>query len=356
MNPTPSPPPERGTCETLPGIPFTAAPVHRNMGGSGRLQRGHLSMKLTSLRAGIVGAALVACGLLAAPTAAVAAPPPGVDRHEIAAAESAAAPGYWTPERMRSAIPAAVLVADKVASTPAAKVAKGAPVTYGTATTGAGVELQAASEAPVPTIGKVFFTLGGRNYVCSANSVSAANGSTVATAGHCLHSGKGKYASRFVFVPAYENGAAPYGQWAATSLSAPIQWTKGGDLTYDTGFAKVGTLNGRTLAQTVGSTPIAFNQARGLAYEAFGYPAAAPFDGQTLKSCAGTATADPYGQTQSQGIPCDMTGGSSGGPWFLASGAQNSLNSFGYNTIANVMFGPYYGSVAQSTYAAAAAS
>jgi hypothetical protein len=51
-----------------------------------------------------------------------------------------------------------------------------------------------------------------------------------------------------------------------------------------------------------------------------------------------------------------MTGGSSGGPWFLGSGAQNSVNSFGYNNIPNVMFGPYYGSVAQTTYATAAAS
>ncbi|WP_350348707.1 hypothetical protein ABIQ69_01895 [Agromyces sp. G08B096] len=316
-------------------------------------------MKLTSLRAGLAGAALVAAGLLAAPTAAVAAgspegAPPSVDHVDLPAAESAAAAGYWTAERMRAAIPADVLVADKVASTPAAEVAKGAPMTYGSPAAADSVDLQAASEAPVPNIGKVFFTLGGRNYVCSANSVSAANGSTVATAGHCIHSGKGKYASRWIFVPAYENGAAPYGQWAAVSYSAPTQWTKGGDLSYDTGFVKVGTLNGRTLAATVGASAIAFNQARGLAYSAFGYPAEAPFDGESLQSCAGTATADPYGQSQSQGIPCDMTGGSSGGPWFLSSGAQNSLNSFGYNNIPNVMFGPYYGSVAQAAYTAAA--
>ncbi|RXZ68760.1 trypsin-like serine peptidase [Agromyces albus] len=316
-------------------------------------------MKLTSLRTGLVGAALVASALLAAPTAAVAAPPsgsPGVDHVGVPAAETATAAEYWTPDRMRGATPADVLVADKVASTPASEVAKGAPVTYGKPAPAPDVDLFATSEAAVPNIGKVFFTLGGRNYVCSANSVSATNGSVVSTAGHCVHSGKGKFASRWIFVPAYENGAAPYGQWAATSFSAPTQWTKGGDITYDTAFVKVAPLNGRTLAQTVGASAVAFNQARGLAYEAFGYPAAAPFDGQTLKSCAGTATADPYGQTQSQGIPCDMPGGSSGGPWFLGSGAQNSLNSFGYNNIPNMMFGPYYGSVAQTAYATAAAS
>jgi V8-like Glu-specific endopeptidase len=316
-------------------------------------------MKLTLIRSGLVGAALVASALLAAPSAALATPPsgsPGVDHVGVPASETASAAQYWTADRMRAAIPAEVLVADRVASTPASDVAKGAPVTYGKPAPVPDIDLYATSEAPVSNIGKVFFSLGGRNYVCSANSVSSTNGSVVATAGHCVHSGKGKYASRWIFVPAYQNGAAPYGQWAATSFSAPTQWTKGGDITYDTAFVKVAPLNGRTLAQTVGATAIAFNQARGLDYEAFGYPAAAPFDGQTLKSCAGTATPDPYGQTQSQGIPCDMTGGSSGGPWFLGSGAQNSLNSFGYNNIANVMYGPYYGSVAQTAYATAAAS
>ena len=316
-------------------------------------------MKLTSLRAALAGAALVACGLLAAPAAANAAPPPvppGIDQHAVPAAEAASAAAYWTPQRMRAAAPADVLLTGKAASTPAAEVAKGAPVTYAKPGPGGEVTPMATSESPVPNIGKVFFTLNGRNYVCSGNAVSASNGSVVSTAAHCVHSGKGKYATNWVFVPAYENGAAPYGQWAATSLTAPTQWTKRGDISYDTGFAKVGQLGGRTLAATVGASAIAFNQARGLAYEAFGYPAAAPFNGQTLKSCSGTASPDPYGQTQSQGIPCDMTGGSSGGPWFLGTGAQNSVNSFGYNNIPNVMFGPYYGTVAQQTYATAAAS
>ncbi|GAA4047474.1 trypsin-like serine peptidase [Agromyces indicus] len=310
-------------------------------------------MKLTSFRAALTGAALVACGLLAVPTAASAAPPtppPGIDQRAVPAAEAAAASSYWTAERMRAAIPADVLLAGKTASTPASKVAAGAPTTYGASATA-----MVAAEAPVSNIGKVFFTLSGKNYVCSGNSVSAANASLVATAAHCVHGGKGKYATNWVFVPAYENGSAPYGRWTATTLTAPTQWTRGGDITYDVAFAKVAPLNGRTLSATVGATPIAFNQARGLAYDAFGYPAAAPFDGQTLQSCAGTASPDPYGQTQSQGIPCDMTGGSSGGPWFLSSGAQNSVNSFGYNNIPDVMFGPYYGSVAQSTYATAAA-
>ena len=44
------------------------------------------------------------------------------------------------------------------------------------------------------------------------------------------------------------------------------------------------------------------------------------------------------------GIDCDMTGGSSGGGW-IAGGGVASVNSYGYSTLPNVMFGPYQGSV-----------
>ena len=98
---------------------------------------------------------------------------------------------------------------------------------------------------------------------------------------------------------------------------------------------------------------MAFNLARHLSYTANGYPAAPPFDGETLKSCAGTAVDDSFGGTQSQGISWNVTGGSSGGPWFTG-GVQNSINSFGYDGVANTMFGPYWGSVIQGAYNAAA--
>jgi hypothetical protein len=55
------------------------------------------------------------------------------------------------------------------------------------------------------------------------------------------------------------------------------------------------------------------------------------------------------------GIDCDMTGGSSGGGW-IAGGSVASVNSYGYRTLRNVMFGPYQGSVAQSLYTQASGS
>ena len=265
---------------------------------------------------------------------------------------------YWTAERMMAATPGDVLVGDNVTSVGRSEVEVGQEKKVTKQSRNPKVTPTATQQTPVDHIGKVFFTLGGSDYVCSGNAISAANESTVATAGHCVNEGPGAFASRLVFVPAYENGTAPFGQWNATELYAPTQWTSGGDITYDTGFAIVSSPTGASLSDTVGASGVAFNEGRGLTYSAFGYPAAAPFTGNTLQSCSGTATDDPYAQSESQGIPCDMTGGSSGGPWFIGSGStgyQNSVNSFGYNNVANTMFGPYWGSVIESAYDAAAA-
>ena len=285
---------------------------------------------------------------------AVAAPAPAeadVETFSVPAAETAAAATAWSPERMEAATPADVLVSDQVG-----QLEQGAPDGETSTVQAQEASLQAVPAAPVSHIGKVFFTLGGADYVCSANSVASDNGNTVATAGHCLNEGPGAFASEFIFVPAYDEGAAPYGQWAATDLVAPTEWSNGGDINYDTGFAIVDGPGSATLASTVGASGVSFNESVGLDYTLYGYPAAAPFDGESLQSCAGTSFADTFGGSDSIGVDCDMTGGSSGGPWFVGSGAggvQNSVNSFGYNAQPGVMYGPYWGSVIQGAYEAA---
>ena len=55
------------------------------------------------------------------------------------------------------------------------------------------------------------------------------------------------------------------------------------------------------------------------------------------------------------GIGCDMTGGSSGGGWVVGNTVL-SVNSYGYTTEPNVMYGPYQDSVAQNLYTTAAGS
>ena len=125
---------------------------------------------------------------------------------------------YWTPSRMKNAIPVGAKVDSQAAKKPNAAAS-------------------AVQETPQPRFGKVFFTLGGSNYVCSGTATSSSNGDVVTTAGHCLNEGPGAFATNFAFVPAYDNGAAPYGTWTAQTLYTTSAWAGSGDFDYDVGFA-----------------------------------------------------------------------------------------------------------------------
>ena len=78
---------------------------------------------------------------------------------------------YWTPARMKSAIPVGVKVNPN----------KGKP---GGSTGGTAV-----SEPAQPKFGKVFFTEGNSNYVCSGTATTSTNVDLVTTAGHCVNEG-----------------------------------------------------------------------------------------------------------------------------------------------------------------------
>ncbi|MDN5727609.1 MAG: hypothetical protein L0G99_17020 [Propionibacteriales bacterium] len=264
---------------------------------------------------------------------------------------------YWTAEKMKSATPASKSLdpAQKTTKSPKPNVGKRVAVQGKS-----GLAAPSADqERPRKAVGKIFFTMQGRNYVCSGNSVASNNDSVVSTAGHCLNEGPGAFVTNFVFVPAYENGAAPYGKWAAKTLMAPTSWKNSGDFNNDVGFAVMRPdSQGRQLADVVGSTGIEFNSARGQQVVSYGYPADPPFNGELLYSCSDTAARDSVDPSKAgQGILCDMTGGSSGGPWMLNNGNQTSVNSFGYKyETPKRMYGPYFGDVAQQVYQAASSA
>ncbi|WP_235585499.1 trypsin-like serine peptidase [Serinicoccus chungangensis] len=262
-----------------------------------------------------------------------------VAKHAAASTRSAQAEvrAYWTPERMKNATPREMARPD----------GKGKP--GGTTSSAQAVQAPAQAE-----LGKVFFTLGGANYVCSGTATDSANGDVVTTAGHCLNEGPGAYATNFAFVPAYDNGARPYGTWVAESLVAPQAWVNSGDFNHDVGFAVMAEQGGQSLTDVTGDYPIAFNQGYGLTFDAFGYPAASPYDGEELWRCSGVAGQDTRGTTDHR-LPCSMTGGSSGGGW-ITGGVLNSVNSFGYQGERDVMYGPYFGNVEQQVYTAASTS
>ena len=257
---------------------------------------------------------------------------------------------YWTADRMRGAIPV-----DRTnrAGAPRENAKPGGGGTSGT-TSATSVEVTVAPGSELTAHGKVFFTDNGVNYVCSGTALA---GDVVWTAGHCVNEGPGDFYTNFVFVPAYRDGDAPYGKFPAPELLTIARWMDGGEYGVDVGAA-IPTPNaaGQTLSAAVVERSIAFDAPRKQAYNVYGYPAAKRFSGQRMRVCntawsRDDASADP----DTMGVPCDMTGGSSGGGWVTSSGVVASVVSYGYGSLRNVLFGPHLESEAQQLYSDAAA-
>ena len=233
--------------------------------------------------------------------------------------------------------------------------------------------------------GKVFFTMGATDYVCSASVVEEllVDRSLVLTAAHCVYDETNlRFARHWIFVPAYTQAPAAFdpdgefcastqfGCWTASALVVSNGYAFAGGFNdtaalHDYAFAVLG--NGGTQLDTVddavGSAPIAFSE-----YAAdsdswlFGYPAARQFKGSQLVYCRGALGFDSYSENSTYRVPCKMTGGSSGGPWmspFVADGSSAgngtifSLNSYGYRGI-SAMYGPKLNADTEALYVVAA--
>jgi hypothetical protein len=166
------------------------------------------------------------------------------------------------------------------------------------------------------------------------------------------------YIPDFDDAPTYTCASSALGCWTATRLAAHAQFVSAGGfndqaVAVDFSFARVG-LGGKGV---VGNVELdAATHGYGLKTSgvsltdtlwAFGYPAAGKYRGNDLVYCKGTLRNDPHG-ADTWGMACNMTGGSSGGPWIAEStnpgtteGKVASLNSYGYSGL-TVMFGPKF--------------
>ncbi len=163
-----------------------------------------------------------------------------------------------------------------------------------------------------------------------------------------------------MFVPAYLDGSAPYGRFTASKLFSTSGWVGAGDFRYDLGAAAVSTSDTSALDLTTavgGGRTLRAGASVRASYTLYGYPQGSPFDGRTLRGCASPfGLFDPYSaEPKPIGVGCNMTGGSSGGAWLNDAGEVVSVNSFGYSSYPDVMFGPQQGSDAAGLFAAAQA-
>ena len=177
---------------------------------------------------------------------------------------------------------------------------------------------------PISTVGKLFFTQRGVNFVCSASVIQR---STLATAGHCVHDGSNNVAgwsTNVLFCPSQNPAGSPRGCWAGTTLSTSFQWFSASNIDRDIGCIVTRTF-GTTINNRVGNVTgwlgRAWNWPSRQSTFAWGYPQAAPFAGNRLITTASTEwyqlDRNPAETQLSKYIGNDMTGGSSGGPWWI---------------------------------------
>jgi hypothetical protein len=275
--------------------------------------------------------------------------------------------GYWTEARMKSALPL------ELAVDPVSKI--GTLRTTSPQPTGIvdDSDWGARGGLPQTAVGKVFFTQGTSNYVCSGSLVQDDNPSIalVITAGHCVIE-RGKFATNWMFVPNYD--ADPNNKWYATNLVVRSEFasqmkfnTKA--LQHDWAFAVIKIANFTKDGKSrVNGTVLPDSSSNSFTFSApgfsgdtasstgLGYPQGTPYNGCCIKFAFGSIATDNSANTW--GMPSNLTGGASGGPWLsspttdptqnVSSGPWNSLgsvssvNSYKYTNDSTRMYGPKF--------------
>lgn len=310
-----------------------------------------------------IGLALIIVPLIAAPASAR-------SEHDRVVA-------YWTPARMASAKPRDLTPAG-ANITPRARPGGGGGVTGKSWVNGGPV---------LDLTGKVYFSMAGGNWQCSGSIVDdqgRSGFSMVLTAGHCaVDEATGLFATNWMFMPNWDRQPATFNTACSGSFYGCWTTAGGGGLYAHWGFVHAGSFNnqavthdwafavvasggksGEQLDGSVatggagGSYPIQFTGgvSAGNRLQAFGYPAAGKYKGNDLTWCAGNIGQDVGTANQTWSMACNMTGGSSGGPWFEGlnetngtGGVLSSLNSYGYSGVSN-MYGPKFNDRTLATY------
>ncbi|MGA7398215.1 MAG: hypothetical protein WBW62_12290 [Solirubrobacterales bacterium] len=212
-----------------------------------------------------------------------------------------------------------------------------------------------ASRLPERLHGKVFFRVGANRYSCSGTLVSSATGQTIFTAGHCVYDYEiRQFVTDFIFVPGYDSGNAPFGEYPATALATTQGWANRGDLSYDIGIA---SLAGTPTKDLGGSEKVAFNRStKNRSYKIYGYPADPQplYDGEKLIGCKSEAAGRDVGSPRPiVAYPCNMSHGASGGSW-MSGGYLSAVFSYIHcdssAATCGYAFASYFSNAAKSLY------
>lgn len=285
---------------------------------------------------------------------------------------------FWTVERVRQAKPRDAVIDpvsgavtygkpdDKPGGGGGGKPGGGGGGGGTTTTTDGASWLRDGDHILEDSVGKVLFAFGSNYYVCSASLVGTSSGkSAIMTAGHCVYDeALGVFADKWTYIPDYDYRAVSLdrdnkfcdgtelGCWPAVELTTTQGWTSR-DFDFDVAFVRLGeggkTEALRSITAAVPTSQHIFSSVTGSPFiHLFGYPASGKYKGTDLVYCAGQPEPDPWGDGGTHGVICNMTGGSSGGPWLddFDSGSETGvavgLNSYGYSGDKH-MYGPIFG-------------
>jgi len=207
-----------------------------------------------------------------------------------------------------------------------------------------------------PTVGKIFFTRGGFDYVCSGSMIPSKYHNIVLTAGHCTNMAK-QWDSKLTFVPYYRNGKAPYGSYPLKKAWTTSQWwNHSGNLNYafqyDISMVATYSYQGHYPGSYTGWNAIAFSKGTKFKVAAYGYPAESPYSGEYQRYWRATTKKFHYGLY----MKSNLTGGASGGPWLVSynnskrRGVAYGVNSVGPANGRGWMATPYFGYYAKKLW------
>jgi V8-like Glu-specific endopeptidase len=291
-----------------------------------------------------------------------------------ATAEQARVLSYWTRERIANATPR-----DFVRNANG-RFGLAKPAPHARPGPGSGNNVIGASwtggGAVLKLSGKVLFTMNSGDYICSGTLIndSANDRSIVITAGHCSYdAADGGFARNWTFYPEFDTNAtytcsqSRWGCWVAAALAVHNGFAQSGGFnsqatTYDWSFAvlKNGGFANNLAETALGATMAKSFTAPGVGSQTFnfGYPAAGKYHGYDLTYCSDQIFNDPLNDNLTLGVDCNMTGGSSGGPWLAnfntstGDGIVDSVNSYGYSG-QKKEYGPKFNTNTTATFNAA---
>ena len=187
-------------------------------------------------------------------------------------------------------------------------------------------------------------------YVCSASLIKPG---IVVTAAHCVANfGVKKLYTNWRFVPAYNNGSAPFGVWTVASARLMTSYFNGTDSCAVSGVVCANDVALLTLNAQAGAYPgtrtgylgygingYSYNSSGQVLINQLGYPVALDGGGLMERTDSQGFTAASF--SNNTVIGSLQTGGSSGGPWTVNLGIAPSLNGsdFGSAATHNVVVG-----------------